>query len=79
MTEAFCVRCRKKVLMEEEHTVQYRNKRWAVKGICPECGGKVNKTIPRKKSFIERLFPTPKKKKEEEYSESQGGGQPAPE
>ena len=38
-TEAFCVRCRKKVEMEEEQTVQYKNKRWAKKGICPQRQG----------------------------------------
>jgi hypothetical protein len=76
MTEAFCVRCRKKVEMEEEQTVQYKNKRWAKKGICPECGGKVFRTIPRKKGFLEQLIPLPEpdKKKEKEAQ-----GVPGPE
>jgi hypothetical protein len=76
MTEAFCVRCRKMVTMQNEHEVQYSNKRWAKKGTCPECGGKVAKTIPKKKNLIERLFPTPKPKKDKE---SEGEGAPAPE
>ena len=76
MTEAFCVRCRQKVEMENEKIVKYRNNRWAKKGICPQCGGKVFKTTPRPKSFIERLIPLPSpgKKKEKEAQ-----GVPGPE
>lgn len=76
VTEAFCVRCRKKVEMEEEETVQYKNKRWAKKGVCPQCGGKVYRTIPDRKSFLERLLPLPQpgKKKKKEVQ-----GVPAPE
>ncbi len=50
-TTAFCVRCRKKVEMQDEKTVRYKNGRYAKKGICPECQGIVCKTIPGKGRF----------------------------
>ena len=67
MTEGFCVRCRKIVEMKNEKTIKYRNGRIAKQGICPECGGKVNKIIPKKKGIIETLFPPlPKASKSDE-------------
>jgi hypothetical protein len=56
VTTAFCVRCRKKVEMQDERTVKYKNKRMAKMGTCPECGGKVCKTIPTKKGLIEQFL-----------------------
>lgn len=52
MTEAFCVRCRKKVVMEGEKTVKYKNGRMAKKGTCPDCGTKVFRTIPNKRGLF---------------------------
>lgn len=43
MTEAFCVRCRKKVKMKKKKLVTLRNGKQAKQGICPECGGKVSR------------------------------------
>lgn len=56
VTTAYCVRCRKVVEMTNEKVVKYRNGRMAKKGLCPECGTKVFKTIPGKKGFIEGLL-----------------------
>lgn len=52
VTTAFCVRCRKVVEMKDEKTVKYRNGRMAKKGLCPECGTKVFRTIPSKRGFL---------------------------
>ncbi len=77
MTQGFCVRCRKMVEMKSEKEVRYKNGRLAKKGICPECGGTVCKTVPEKKGILETLLPKmPEPKKEEEKKEEKG--QPAP-
>ena len=41
MTEAYCVRCRKKVTMKDEQAVTMKNGKKAKKGVCPSCGTKV--------------------------------------
>ncbi len=41
MTEAYCVKCKKKVTMKNEQTVTMKNGRKAKKGECPVCGTKV--------------------------------------
>jgi DNA-directed RNA polymerase subunit RPC12/RpoP len=41
MTEAYCVKCRKKVTMKDEQDVTMKNKKKAKKGVCPNCGTKV--------------------------------------
>jgi DNA-directed RNA polymerase subunit RPC12/RpoP len=51
MTEAFCVRCRKKVEIKNEKTVKYKNGRYAVTGLCPECDTKVFRTIKKRGLF----------------------------
>ncbi|MEM5871905.1 MAG: DUF5679 domain-containing protein [Candidatus Aenigmatarchaeota archaeon] len=43
MTQAFCVKCRKKVEMKNEQSVTLKNGKKAKRGICPECGTKVFK------------------------------------
>lgn len=69
------------VTMQGERVVKYRNGRYAKKGTCPECQGKVVKTIVRPRNLMERIFffiPRETKKKEEEEKQ-EGQGQPAPE
>ncbi len=41
MTEAYCVKCKKKVTMKDEQTVTLKNGKKAKKGVCPNCGTKV--------------------------------------
>jgi len=36
--EGFCVKCRKKVTIKDPKIVTLKNKRKAVKGVCPNCG-----------------------------------------
>ncbi len=38
MTEAYCVKCKKKQEMKDEEEVTMKNGRKAVKGKCPVCG-----------------------------------------
>jgi len=45
MTQAFCVKCRKKVEMKKEETVKLKSGKKAKKGICPDCGTKVFKIV----------------------------------
>jgi len=39
--EAYCVKCKAKVEIKDPQEVIMKNKRAAVKGICPKCGTKV--------------------------------------
>ena len=41
MTQAYCVKCRKKVQMANEQSVTMKNGKKAKKGECPTCGTKV--------------------------------------
>ena len=41
MTEAYCVRCRKKVVMKNEKKVTMKNGKKATKGTCPTCSTNV--------------------------------------
>ncbi len=41
MTEAYCVKCKKKVEMKKEEKITMKNGKPARKGICPNCGTKV--------------------------------------
>ncbi|MFN8160495.1 MAG: DUF5679 domain-containing protein [Solirubrobacterales bacterium] len=41
MPEAYCVKDRKKVEIQNPQPVTMKNGRPAVKGTCPECGGSV--------------------------------------
>jgi len=41
MTQAYCVKCKKKVEMKNEQAVTMKNGRKAKKGECPNCGTKV--------------------------------------
>jgi len=43
--EAFCVRCRKKVVVQNPEIVTLKNGRKAVRGRCPYCGGVVYRFI----------------------------------
>ena len=47
--EAFCVKCRKKVVIKNPRQVTLKNKRKAITGTCPVCGTKVYRFIGRKK------------------------------
>ncbi len=38
MTEAYCVKCKKKVTMVDEQKVTLKNGKPAKKGKCPNCG-----------------------------------------
>ncbi|UZE92440.1 MAG: hypothetical protein IB616_01115 [Methanosarcinales archaeon] len=41
MVEAYCVKCKKKVTVQNPQQVIMKNKRKATKGTCPNCGTKV--------------------------------------
>ena len=41
----FCVKCRKKVELQDPQIVTLKNKRKAVVGTCPNCGTKVYRFI----------------------------------
>ncbi|HJT09471.1 MAG TPA: DUF5679 domain-containing protein [Candidatus Nitrosotalea sp.] len=41
MTQAYCVKCRKKVEIANPKEVKLKNGRPAVKGQCPKCGTNV--------------------------------------
>ncbi|MGB6463022.1 MAG: DUF5679 domain-containing protein [Nitrosopumilaceae archaeon] len=41
MTQAYCVKCRKKVEISNPKEVKLKNGRPAVKGTCPKCGTNV--------------------------------------
>ncbi len=41
MVTAYCVKCRKKVEMNDPKEVKLKNGRPAAKGTCPDCGTKV--------------------------------------
>ncbi len=41
MATAYCVKCRAKVEIRNPGNVILKNKRPAVKGVCPRCGTKV--------------------------------------
>jgi len=41
MTEAYCVKCKKKIEMKNPQKVTMKNKKPATKGECPTCGTKV--------------------------------------
>jgi len=41
MTQAYCVKCRKKVEIANAKEVKLKNGRPAVKGTCPKCGTNV--------------------------------------
>ena len=41
MTQAYCVKCRKKVEMANAQQVTMKNGKKAMKGACPKCGTKV--------------------------------------
>ena len=43
MTEAYCVKCKKKVNMKNEQSITMKNGRKAKKGVCSDCGTKVFK------------------------------------
>lgn len=41
MVKAYCVKCRKKVDMKNPMKITMKNKRPAMRGVCPTCGTKV--------------------------------------
>jgi len=41
MAEAYCVKCRKKVEMQNAEQITMKNGKPATRGICPICGTKV--------------------------------------
>lgn len=46
---AYCVKCRKKVIVQNPKDYTMKNKRQAVKGTCPNCSTKVFRIIGMKK------------------------------
>ena len=38
MAQGYCVRCKKKVEIQNAKQVTLKNKRPATKGVCPKCG-----------------------------------------
>ena len=38
MAQAYCVKCKEKVEIQNAKNVTLKNKRPAVKGVCPKCG-----------------------------------------
>ena len=47
--EAYCVKCREKVEMQDAKEVTTKNGKPMMKGKCPTCGTTVNKFLPSKK------------------------------
>jgi RNase P subunit RPR2 len=43
MVKAYCVKCRKKVEMNNPKEIKMKNGKPAVKGVCPKCGTSVFK------------------------------------
>ncbi len=41
MAQAYCVKCKKKVDIQNPKNVKLKNKRPAISGVCPKCGTKV--------------------------------------
>jgi DNA-directed RNA polymerase subunit RPC12/RpoP len=41
MAQAYCVKCKKKVEIQNARNVTLKNKRPAVQGVCPKCRSKV--------------------------------------
>ena len=38
MAQAYCVKCKKKVEVQNPKQITMKNKRSATKGVCPKCG-----------------------------------------
>jgi hypothetical protein len=47
--EAYCVKCREKREIKDEHEVTLDNGRRAAQGTCPVCGTKLTRMLPNKK------------------------------
>lgn len=47
--EAYCMKCKKQVEVKDAVEAVAKNGRPMIKGVCPECGTKVNKFVPTKK------------------------------
>lgn len=47
MTTGYCVKCKKKRIMQDAHKVKTKNERYAMKGKCSRCGTKMYKFIKR--------------------------------
>ena len=43
MTEAYCMKCKKKVEMKDPKKITMKNGKPAMSGVCPKCGTKVFK------------------------------------
>ena len=44
MAQGYCVKCKKKVEMQNPKKITMKNKRPATQGVCPKCGTKVFRT-----------------------------------
>ncbi len=49
MTEAYCVKCKKKTEMKDAHEVTMKNGRHAMKGSCSVCGTTVQSFLKEAK------------------------------
>ena len=58
MTEAYCVKCRKKVEIQDAEETKLKNGRPAVKGVCGECGTKVFRIGKPSVSYTHLTLPT---------------------
>ena len=46
--EAYCMKCKAKKEMKDPKETTTKNGRPMVKGVCPDCGTKMNKFLPTK-------------------------------
>jgi len=45
--QAYCVKCRAKKEMKEPKSITMKNGRPAIQGVCPACGTKMFRIVPR--------------------------------
>jgi hypothetical protein len=50
--EAYCFRCKCKKIVQHPEISKMKTGMEAVKGICPDCGGKLYKILPKNKKEV---------------------------
>lgn len=45
MAEGYCVKERKKVEIKDGRELKMKNGRTAIKGVCPDCGGRIFRRV----------------------------------
>jgi len=48
MPQAYCVKCRASKAIKNPKEVVTKNNRLAVQGVCPDCGTKILRFLPKK-------------------------------